>query len=163
VHGTPNDYPLRAIAAVLESAPDDSIVRVTAYSLTDMLAIHLLSHPGSSKTGRVLLHRSTESRNALHKWVTEIGNKSALLENVQIRLIAMSAFGVNSNKASLHAKSIITDTHTVIGSYNLSNFTRAGNFEVITVNPHSKRNYHFILLDVGTRLGFDQSGRAHVQ
>ena len=150
VDETPSDHPLRAIAAVLESAPDNSIVRVTAYSLTDMLAIDLLSYHGGSKTVRVLLHRSTDTRKALAKWVTEIGNKRALLENVEIRLVAMSTFGANSSKASLHAKSvslqrslgntlpivlnpIITDTYTVLGSYNLSNLARAGNFEVITV------------------------------
>ena len=133
VDETPSDHPLRAIAAVLESAPDNSIVRVTAYSLTDMLAIDLLSYHGGSKTVRVLLHRSTDTRKALAKWVTEIGNKRALLENVEIRLVAMSTFGANSSKASLHAKSVITDTYTVLGSYNLSNLARAGNFEVITV------------------------------
>ena len=135
VDETPSDHPLRAIAAVLESAPDNSIVRITAYSLTDMLAINLLSHHGGSKTIRVLLHRSTETRKALAKWVTEIGNKRALLENVEIRLVAMSTFGATSFKASLHAKSVITDAYTVIGSYNLSNLARAGNFEVITVTP----------------------------
>lgn len=135
VDETPNDHPLRVIAAVLESAPNNSIVRVTAYSLTDMLAIGLLSHHGSSKTVRVLLHRSRDTRAALAKWVTEIGNRRALLENVEIRLAAMSSFGANSSKASLHAKSVITDNHTVLGSYNLSNLARAGNFEVITVTP----------------------------
>ena len=100
-----------------------------------MLTIDLLSHHGISKTVRVLLHRSTDTRNALHKWITEIGNKRALLENVEIRLIAMSTLGANDNKASLHAQSIITDTHTVLGSYNLSNLARARNFEVVTVTP----------------------------
>ena len=133
-----SDHPLRAIAAVLESAPDNSIVRVTAYSLTDMYAIDLLSHHGGSKTIRVLLHRSTDTRKALAKWVTEIGNKRALLENVEIRLVAMSTFVANSSsKASLDVKSVITDTYTVLGSYNLSNLARAGNFEVIATQQES--------------------------
>ena len=100
-----------------------------------MCAIDLLSHHGGSKTVRVLLHRSTDTRKALAKWVTEIGNKRALLENVEIRLVAMSTFGANSSsKASLDVKSVITDTYTVLGSYNLSNLARAGNFEVIATS-----------------------------
>ena len=100
-----------------------------------MLAIDLLSHHGGSKTIRVLLHRSTDTRKALAKWVTEIGNKRALLENVEIRLVAMSTFGANSSsKASLDVKSVISDTYTVLGSYNLS---RAGNFEVIATQQES--------------------------
>ena len=96
-----------------------------------MCAIDLLSHHGGSKT--VLLHRSTDTRKALAKWVTEIGR--ALLENVEIRLVAMSTFGANSSsKASLDVKSVITDTYTVLGSYNLS---RAGNFEVIATQQES--------------------------
>lgn len=77
--------------------------------------------------------RETPVQLLLSGWVTEIGKRRALLENVEIRLAAMSTFGAKSSKASLHAKSVITDNHTVLGSYNLSNLARAGNFEVITV------------------------------
>jgi phosphatidylserine/phosphatidylglycerophosphate/cardiolipin synthase-like enzyme len=52
----------------------------------------------------------------------------------------MTTLGANSNNASLHAKSIITDTHTVLGSYDLSNLARAGNFEVVTVTPTQKES-----------------------
>lgn len=135
VNETPQDHPLRAIASVLESAAVGSTIRVTAYSLTDMLAINLLSHHGATKTVRVLLHRSIATHKALVKWVTEVGNKRALLENVEIRLISMTTMGANNNKASLHAKSVITDTYTTLGSYDLSNLARAGNFEVLTVTP----------------------------
>ena len=47
----------------------------------------------------------------------------------------MSTFGANSSsKASLDVKSVITDTYTVLGSYNLS---RSGNFEVIATQQES--------------------------
>mmetsp|Transcript_1739 Transcript_1739/g.2389 ORF Transcript_1739/g.2389 Transcript_1739/m.2389 type:complete len:111 (+) Transcript_1739:575-907(+) len=110
-----------------------------------MLSIDLLSHHGSSKTVRVLFHCSRDTRAALSKWVTEAGNKRALLTNVEIRLAAMSTFGADNRKASLHAESIITDNHTVLGSYNLSNLARGDHG-----NPHAIGKRHHCRQDVGT-------------
>lgn len=41
---TTEDHPLRAVAAAMEAAPDGSVIRVYAYSLTDPYFIDLIIH-----------------------------------------------------------------------------------------------------------------------
>lgn len=138
--GTPHDHPLRAIAAVLHEAVPGSIIRVFAYSLTDLAAIDLLVHAGKTNTVRILLQqRSNDTQRALNRWVTEVGNKMLLLENLEIRLVSVETLGANSSQASLHMTAIITTTRTVTGSYNLSNLARSGNLELLTVSPTEHR------------------------
>ena len=52
---TPLDHPLRAIAWILNDAPENSKIRVFCYRLTDPVAIDLLVHAGATKTVQVIL------------------------------------------------------------------------------------------------------------
>ena len=134
IPGTPNDHPLRAIAAVLDQAAPGSTVRVFAYSLTDVAAIDLLVHAGKTKTVQVLLQRSDATRKALKKWADEVG-KVDILEHMEMRLASAETLGATSSKASLHVKAVVTTNLMAMGSYNLSKLARSGNLETLSVMP----------------------------
>lgn len=142
---TPFSHPIRAIAQLLESSPWNSTVRVFCYRLTDFIAIELLIHAGHDREVQVILSPNNESRDALKDFVTTTGliGINALLENVEIRLANCSGSNCNSRLVSMHDKSIITETHATFGSYNLSFFTRFGNWESLQVVPttqtHTRR------------------------
>jgi hypothetical protein len=129
---TPPDHPIRAIAWVLDAAPDDSVVRVFCYSLTDPLAIDLLIHAGASRNVRVILHPNKKSQIAMEEFVDQHG-KSAFMENMEIRVPNIIASACESHLVQMHDKSIITDQYAIIGSYNLSSFARVGNWESVCV------------------------------
>lgn len=129
---TPADHPLRAIAWVLESAAPNSVVRIFCYSLTDPIAIDLIVHAGTSRDVKVILHPNYKSKRALEEFVDQHG-KSAFLENVEMRLANLTGADCESSKVQMHDKSIITDTYSVFGSYNLSSFARVGNWESVCV------------------------------
>lgn len=141
IPGTPSDHPLRAIAAVLHQAPQPSVVRVFAYSLTDVAAIDLLVNAGKTRTVRVLLQRSDSTRKALKKWADEV-EKAGILEHLEMRLASVETLGAMSSMASLHAKAVITINLMAIGSYNLSKLARSGNLETLAVMPTQQSLVH---------------------
>ena len=132
---TPDQHPLRAIASILNNAPDNSIIRVSAYRLTDLAAIDLLVHAGARKEVRVILHPCKRNEEGLNEFVSSFGKvgRAALLEHVEIRLANISGAPCESAKLSMHMKSIITDTHATFGSYNLTAFARVANWEELCV------------------------------
>ena len=132
---TPDQHPLRAIACVLNNAPNHSIVRVSAYRLTDLAAIDLLVHAGARTEVRVILHPCNANQDGLTEFISSFGKvgQAALLEHVEIRLANTTDTSCESSKQSMHMKSIITDTHTTFGSYNLSAFARVANWEELCV------------------------------
>ena len=135
---TPRDHPLRAIAWILETAAQNSVVRVFCYSLTDPIAIDLLIHSGATREVRVILHPNEKSRRAMKEFVDQHG-KNAFLENMEIRLANLSGSPCESRLVQMHDKSIITENYTTYGSYNLSSFARVGNWESLYVtDTHPK-------------------------
>ena len=129
---TPRDHPLRAIAWVLHNAPQDSVVRVFCYSLTDPIAIDLLIKAGFTREVKVILHPNEKSKRAMKEFVDQHG-KNAFLENMEIRLANLSGSPCESRLVQMHVKSIITEDYTTYGSYNLSSFARVGNWESLYV------------------------------
>jgi len=132
---TPLNHPLRAIAWVLDQAPISSTVRVFCYRLTDPVAIDLLIHAGAKRTVQFILQDNVQTRTAFKDFVKMYGDisKKALLECLEIRLANLSGTPCASNNVQMHDKSVITDSFTTFGSYNLSAFARVGNWESITV------------------------------
>ena len=115
---TPRDHPLRAIAWVLHNAPQDSVVRVFCFSLTDPIAIDLLINAGFTREVKVILHPNEKSKRAMKEFVDQHG-KNAFLENMEIRLANLSGSPCESRLVQMHVKSIITEDYTTYGSYYL--------------------------------------------
>lgn len=132
---TPNDHPLRAIARVLNDAPDNTTVRVSCYRLTDIVAMELLVYAGNNREVQLILSPHEDNLKGLKKFVHTTGllGKNALLENLEVRLAYLTGATCESRNVAMHRKSIITDTFAVFGSYNLSSFARVGNWEEVTV------------------------------
>lgn len=135
IRNTPDQHPLRAIASILNEAPNNSVIRVSAYRLTDLAAIDLLVHAGARTEVRVILHPCKANQDGLNEFISSFGKvgRAALLEHVEIRLANITGAPCESNKLSMHMKSIITDTHATFGSYNLSAFARVANWEELCV------------------------------
>lgn len=132
---TPENHPLRAIAWMMNDAPPQSTIRVYAYVLTDLPAIDLLVHHGSTKIVKVISQDSRKTRERLNEFFDLYGRvgKRAFLENVQVRLANLTGTPCASRNVQMHDKSIITQRYTSFGSYNLSAFGRVGNWESLTV------------------------------
>ena len=114
------------------SAPQHTKVRVYCYQLTDPVAIDLLIHGGATKTVQVILHDNRQTRTALKDFGW--GHiKKALLECVEIRMANLTGTPCASSKVQMHDKSVIAENYTRFGSYSLSAFARAGNWESFTV------------------------------
>ena len=52
----PLNHPVRAISRLMHDAPDLSVVRIYAYSLTDPYLIDMIAHYAKSKQMKVILH-----------------------------------------------------------------------------------------------------------
>ncbi|KAL3920395.1 MAG: hypothetical protein SGARI_006956, partial [Bacillariaceae sp.] len=134
----PVAHPLRAIADVLDKAPNRSLVRVWAYSLTDPYAIDMLTHHSKFKTMRVILHPDRYSVEQILKFCRNIpsskeGDPIILIKSlVQIRVAKMNAHHCEY-RSSMHRKAIITASKIVVGSYNLSCLARCKNAESVYV------------------------------
>lgn len=104
------------------------------YRLTDPVAIDLIIHTGATKTVQVILHHDPKTRKALKAFIDFYGiiSKKAFLENVEIRLANLNVTSCDAKFVQMHDKSVITEHYTTFGSYNLSVFARAGNWESIT-------------------------------
>lgn len=153
---TPPNHPLRAIAWILNNAPENSKVRVYCYRLTDPVAIDLLIHAGDTKTVQVILHDNQKTRSALKEFFELYGTiaKRALLENVEIRLANLTGTPCASRNVQMHDKSVITDAYTTFGSYNLSAFARVGNWEslcVVDTQQVHRDNFDAIWDSISTR------------
>lgn len=132
---TPDNHPLRAIAWMMNEAPQRSIIRVFAYMLTDLPAIDLLVHHGTTKIVQIISQDSRKTRERLNDFFDLYGRvgKRAFLENVEVRLANLTGTPCASQNVQMHDKSIITERYTSFGSYNLTAFGRVGNWESLTV------------------------------
>ena len=150
----PPDHPLRAIARVLEDAPLDSVIRVMASVLTDKYAIDLLLRFCLQHDLRVILnyedpqhvvdaanviaqggHARTFSINRIAAFLsaTEIAMSHAVFTLAQFRVVDNSARTWWRGGSCMHENAVITEIHTVTGSYNLSNFARCRNYNSVQV------------------------------
>lgn len=148
----PAGHPLRAIAKVLEEAPQESTIRVYAYALTCKYAIDLLLHYAAQYDLKIILNYDDRDRvEAAAKSLANggpgktysVNRISAFLDHTQdshsyavFALIGCRVVDVTSNWAlgsSMHDKCIITKAKTVVGSYNLSYFARCKNYESVHV------------------------------
>lgn len=125
---TAPDHPLRW---VLNAAVQHTKIRVLCYSLTDPVALELLVHAGLKCTVQVILYPDERNKNVdeIKKFLDNYGKK-LFHESLEIRIAAQST---SSSRGSMHEKTIITESHAVYGSYNLSKLARAGNWESVVV------------------------------
>ena len=132
----PPHHPLRAIAKVLEQASIGSIIRICAYSLTDPLAIDLITHHGSDKTVNVIIHPSDNTAQQIKVFLQKhhrFFSHRVFLSQVNIRVANTSGIG-SSRYTQMHEKHIITTTHSVYGSYNLCCAARCSNWESVRIS-----------------------------
>lgn len=134
---TPHDHPLRAIAWVLNHCSSNAVdmssskIRFFCYSLTDPVAIELLVHAGLKSTVQIILENDERGKNieALKEFFKSYG-ANMFYENTEVRIAPQS---LSSSRGSMHDKALITDSHAMYGSYNMSKMARAGNWESIVV------------------------------
>ena len=147
----PADHPIRAIAKVLESTEDDSTVRIKCYRLTDCIAIDLLLHFGADRNIQVIIdyvskedigdETKKNTVNALMKFLEyhKHFGSYAIFRQIEMRvahtLPAENKHCCNYGHSSMHEKQIITDSHSVYGSYNLTGYARCKNYESIRISP----------------------------
>jgi hypothetical protein len=116
-------------------APNESIIRVFAFVLTDLPVIDLLVHHGATKTVRVIFQDSRKTRERLNEFFDLYGKvaKRSFLENVEVRLANLTGTPCASRNVQMHDMSIITPRYTSFGSNNLSAFGRVGDWESLNV------------------------------
>ena len=132
----PPNHPLRAIAKVLEEASIGSIVRICAYSLTDPLALDLITHHGNSKTMNVIVHPIDYTAQQIKLFLEKhqrFFSHRVFLSQVNVRLANVHGVGC-SRYTQMHEKHILTSNHSVYGSYNLSCAARCANWESIRIS-----------------------------
>lgn len=132
----PARHPLRAIAKVLEEAPIGSIVRICAHSLTDPLALDLITHHGNDKTVNVIIHPMEYTAQQIKQFLEKhqrYFSHRVFLSQVNVRVANVHGTGC-SRYSQMHENHILTSTHSVYGSYNLSCAARCSNWESIRVS-----------------------------
>ena len=133
---TPSDHPLRAVAAVMQAAPNGSLIRVYAYSLTDPYFIDLIAHHCKAKKVHVILEANELSISVIKRVctafdATKAGNSEpakALLQSTNIVFRIANCYK-HFPETSMHMKGIITNEWTISGSYNYSLAARYKNWE----------------------------------
>ena len=129
----PDQHPLRAIVKVLDEAADDEVIRMYIYSITDPFMIDTIVHCTKSKNIRVILHPNNESVDSFQKFCRNIPRgsdgtspKHQIKNNVEFRVY--NRVGAHCNEyTSMHDKTIITASRTLVGSDNLSYQARVYN------------------------------------
>jgi hypothetical protein len=145
----PAQHPLRAIARVLHEAAIGSIVRICCFSLTDPFAIDMITHHGNDKTMNVILHPEDYTVQQIKKLLTRHSrffSHRVFLSQVNIRVVADTDKAPCSRYSQLQEKQVLTTTHAVYGSYNLSCAARCANWESIRVfcsPPEASSISHF--------------------
>mmetsp|Transcript_28103 Transcript_28103/g.43267 ORF Transcript_28103/g.43267 Transcript_28103/m.43267 type:complete len:287 (-) Transcript_28103:63-923(-) len=148
----PADHPLRAIAKVLEEAPPESTIRVYAYVWTCKYAIDLLLHYAAQYDLKIILNYDDRDRveaaakslasggagktysvNRISAFLdhTDDNHSYAMFALTGCRVVDVTGSWISGS--SMHEKCIITETKTVVGSYNLSYFARCKNYESVHV------------------------------
>jgi hypothetical protein len=133
---TPDDHPLRAVAAVMEAAPDRSVIRVYAYSLTDPYFIDLITHHCKTKRIHVILEPNQLSIKVTKQVsvafdATKAGNSEpakALLLSTNIMFRVANCYP-HFPETSMNIKGLITNDWTILGSYNFCLAARYKNWE----------------------------------
>lgn len=132
----PIHHPLRAIARVMAEAPIGSIIRISACSLTDPLALDLITHHGNDKTVNVIVHPIDYTAQQIKQFLEKhqrFFSHRVFVSQVNVRLANVHGVGC-SRYTQMHEKHILTSTHSVYGSYNLSCAARCANWESIRVS-----------------------------
>ena len=127
----PPQHPLRVIAKIMYDAPNQSVVRVYAYMLTDMDAIDLLAHHAKHKTVNVIIHPSDQTYSRMAQFFDEFGN-SARRHFANVRVAPLS--GPDCTRyTQMHIKGVMTESLSAFGSYNLTYPAKHANWEMITL------------------------------
>jgi hypothetical protein len=151
----PADHPLRAIARVLHESPPGSNIRVKCYMLTDWFAIDLLLHYGASHVVQIIIdyvpqddvlraikldkenkRHQKSTLTALRKFLDffQRANSVLLFETVEFRVAnTVEGHCCNYGWSSMHEKTVIAENRTACGSYNLTGYARAKNWESLNV------------------------------
>ena len=146
----PADHPIQAIAKVLDCSTENSIVRIQCYRLTDFFAIDLLLRYSSDRDLRVIIDyvakedigdvTKKNTVNALMKFLEfhKHYGSYAIFRQIEIRVAKTSA---TENRhccvhgcSSMHEQQIITNSHSVYGSYDLTGHARCKNYESIRIS-----------------------------
>jgi hypothetical protein len=147
----PANHPLRAIAKVLEVASQDYTVQIKCYRLTDCMAIDLLLRYGADRDIHIIIEdvppeevndaAKNNTVKSLMKFLEahkHVGSY-AILRQIEIRVANTTAadnrYCCQQGYSSMHEKQIITDSHSVYGSYNLTGYARCKNYESIRISP----------------------------
>lgn len=144
----PEQHPLRAIAAVLDEAPPKTVIRIKGYRITDFFAIDLILHYATSHYVRIIIDRvDKQLLRGTKNTVMSISNflqhynqnQSYQLFNA-IEMRVADTNDTSGNKccphglSSMHEKTILTEDHSVYGSYNLTGYARCKNWESIRIS-----------------------------
>jgi hypothetical protein len=142
----PPDHPVRAVAGILAAAPELSIIRIYAYSLTDPYVIGMIAHHAKSKVIQIILHPDLHSIRRIKEFCANIPTAAGgsnpqrvLSSRVEIRVFQLDGPHCNEFSA-MHGKSIITDSLLLVGSYNLSVQARCKNKELVYVIETTDEN-----------------------
>lgn len=133
---TTEDHPLRAVAAAMEAAPDGSVIRVYAYSLTDPYFIDLIIHHCKTKLIHVILEPNKISVDVTKRVCSNFdaimtGDSEpakAILQSTNI-VFRVANCSPHFPETSMHMKGIITNDWTLLGSYDFSIAARYKNWE----------------------------------
>ena len=136
----------------MHDAPDLSVVRIYAYSLTDPYVIDMIAHYAKSKQMKVILHPDQHTIRRIQEFCTNIPTAADGSNPRQLisRLVEIRAFPLDSPQCNeftaMHGKSIITESLAIVGSYNLS-VRRAAKIESLhTVSKQQKPTKQSLML-----------------
>ena len=127
----PAQHPIRAVAKAFHDAPKNSSIRIYAYMLTDPFAIDLLIHHGADKQIFLILDANEKNTRAQRDFFTKYGTvaRDAFARRVQVQIAHHDSTPFFSRYTQMHEKTIITQTFTFFGSYNLSCPARCASWE----------------------------------
>ena len=133
----PANHPVRAISRLMHDAPDLSVVRIYAYSLTDPYVIDMIAHYARSKQVKIIMHPDQHTIRRIQEFCnnTPTAPDGSNPRHLFSRLVEIRAFPLDSPHCNeftaMHGKSIITESLAVVGSYNLSVQARCKNREFV--------------------------------
>ena len=137
----PEQHPIRAIAKVLQEAPQNSTVRIYCYALSDPFALDLLIHHGGNKTIKIIMQPCERSKNRIKEFLKRfemINSYDVFYARVEIRIANINSPGC-TRYTSMHDKRLMTHQHCLYGSYNLTPVARCANWEAMTLTDTSQQ------------------------
>jgi hypothetical protein len=121
----------------MHDAPELSVIRIYAFSLTDPYVIDMIAYYAKSKQVKIILHPDQHTIRRIQEFCNNVPTAAdgSNPKHLISRLVEIRAFPIESpffnEFTAMHVNSIITDSLKVTGSYSLSVQARCKNIELV--------------------------------